>query len=70
MHSFIGSSMAFLISFILPCGSFIVIESELPTVKDGGDRQETWLKVAWIILVFASIGAVVCTLNSVFWTNL
>jgi hypothetical protein len=32
--SFIGSSMAFIIAFILPCGSFIVIENEVPPIKE------------------------------------
>jgi len=62
--SFIGSSMAFLIAFILPCGCFIVMESAVPTVAEGGDRKEKWIGVAWMILVFSMIGTVVCTINN------
>ena len=62
--SFIGSSMAFLIAFILPCGCFIVIEREVPTIADGGDRNIGWIRMAWAILVFSVAGAVICTLNS------
>ncbi|KAL3803397.1 hypothetical protein HJC23_009361 [Cyclotella cryptica] len=62
--SFIGSSMAFFIAFILPCWSFIIIENEVPTIKDKGDRHEAWIKVAWVILVFSIVGAATCTVNS------
>eukprot|EP00970_Alexandrium_tamarense_P009567 scaffold1924_cov197-Alexandrium_tamarense.AAC.3 len=62
--SFIGSSMAFFIAFIVPCGCFIVIESEVPSVDNGGDRHVSWICVAWAILVFSVVGAVVCTCNS------
>jgi len=62
--SFIGSSMAFLIAFILPCGCFIVMESAVPRVADGGDRKERWIGVAWMILVFSMVGMVVCTINN------
>eukprot|EP01083_Nonionella_stella_P043269 116747_1 len=34
--SFVGSSMAVCIGFILPCGCFVVIESVVPTVGEGG----------------------------------
>ncbi len=64
VRSFIGSSMAFLIAFILPCWSFIIIEDDVPTIKDEGDRNEVWIKVARIILVFSTVGALTCTLNS------
>lgn len=62
--SFIGSSMAFFIAFIVPCGCFIVIESEVPSEDNGGDRHVSWICVAWAILVFSVVGAVVCTCNS------
>lgn len=63
--SFIGSSMAFCIGFILPCGCFVVIESVVPTVAEGGDRQCKWVRIAWAILVFSIVGAAVCTINSI-----
>ena len=62
--SFIGSSMAFFIAFILPCGCFLVIESAVPTIAEGGDRHEKWIKVAWAILVFSVLGAIICTVNN------
>eukprot|EP00571_Detonula_confervacea_P014531 CAMPEP_0172308436 /NCGR_PEP_ID=MMETSP1058-20130122/9027_1 /TAXON_ID=83371 /ORGANISM="Detonula confervacea, Strain CCMP 353" /LENGTH=530 /DNA_ID=CAMNT_0013020851 /DNA_START=138 /DNA_END=1726 /DNA_ORIENTATION=+ len=63
--SFIGSSMGICIGFILPCGCFVVIESVVPTVARGGDRQCKWLRIAWAILVFSIVGATVCTINSI-----
>ena len=60
--SFIGSSMAFFIAFVLPCGCFIVLESAV----SAGDRHDTWIKFAWVILVFSIIGAFVCTTNTMF----
>lgn len=60
--SFIGSSMAFFIAFILPCGCFIVIENAVPV--EGGDCKVGWVKVAWVILVFSVVGAVVCTVHN------
>ena len=62
--SFIGSSMAFFIAFILPCGCFIVIESAVPTMVEGGDRHEKWIKLAWAILAFSVLGAIICTVNN------
>jgi len=62
--SFIGSSMAFFIAFILPCGCFIVIENAVPSVAEGGDRNDGWIRVAWAILLFSCVGAVVCTVNN------
>ena len=58
--SFIGSSMAFFIAFILPCSSFIIIERSVPNE----DRKLLWLRLAWVILVFSILGALICTSNS------
>lgn len=63
--SFIGSSMAFVIAFVLPCGCFVVIEGAVPRAAEGGDRQSAWLWMAWAILPLSVVGAVVCTVNSV-----
>jgi hypothetical protein len=57
--SFIGSSMAFYIAFILPCGCFVAIKGAVPTRAMGGDRKE-----AWAILLFSVVGTVVCTVNN------
>ncbi|KAL7541158.1 hypothetical protein ACHAXR_010834, partial [Thalassiosira sp. AJA248-18] len=62
--SFIGSSMAFFIAFILPCGCFIVLETAVPAAADGGDRNDNWIRVAWAILLFSVVGTVVCTVNN------
>eukprot|EP00578_Thalassiosira_sp_NH16_P013394 CAMPEP_0181107494 /NCGR_PEP_ID=MMETSP1071-20121207/17117_1 /TAXON_ID=35127 /ORGANISM="Thalassiosira sp., Strain NH16" /LENGTH=425 /DNA_ID=CAMNT_0023191015 /DNA_START=449 /DNA_END=1723 /DNA_ORIENTATION=+ len=40
--SFIGSSLAFFIAFILPCACFIVMENAVPTIAEGGDRNNKW----------------------------
>ena len=62
--SFIGSSMAFVIAFILPFGCFVVLESVVPPVAEGGDRRERWVSLAWAMLLLSIIGAVVCTVNN------
>ncbi len=68
--SFIGSSMAFVIAFILPCGSFIAIENSFQTVGiTGGECQSKSNKVAWLILIFSIIGAFICTMNSMFGSS-
>jgi len=56
--------MAFVIAFILPSGSFIVIENEVTSSKECGDRKEILIILAWVILIFSVIGAIICTLNS------
>jgi hypothetical protein len=66
--SFIGSSMAFFIAFVLPCGSFIVIENAAPTTADavgGSGRRRGWVRLAWAMLLLSICGAVVCTVNSI-----
>ena len=66
--SFIGSSMAFFISFVLPCGSFIVIENAVPTTAGTagvGDRRCGWVRLAWVMLLLSIVGAAVCTINSI-----
>jgi hypothetical protein len=60
--SFIGSSMAFVIAFILPCGSFIVIEDQVPAA----DRKNEFIIIARIITIFSVVGAITCTANSLF----
>jgi len=65
LWSFIGSSMAFLIGFVLPCGCFIVIETDAMPVEEGGDRKDSWIRVAWGLLAFSILSAVVCTLNKI-----
>lgn len=57
--SLIGSSLAFLIAFILPFGCFIVIENSV----EGSDRHDRWIKASVAMLVLSIVGAVVCTWN-------
>ena len=57
--SLIGSSLAFLIAFILPFGCFIVIENGV----EGRDRHVGWMRAAAVMLVLSIVGAVVCTWN-------
>eukprot|EP00986_Skeletonema_menzelii_P019549 scaffold28406_cov143-Skeletonema_menzelii.AAC.1 len=57
--SLIGSSLAFLIAFILPFGCFIVIENGV----EGSDRHDGWIRAAVVMLVLSVVGAVVCTWN-------
>jgi hypothetical protein len=59
--SFIWSSMAFFISFMLPCGSYIIIENAVPSF----DRQCASVRFAWTMLLLSIIGAAVCTINSI-----
>jgi len=59
--SLIGSSLAFLIAFILPFGCFIVIENGV----EGKDRHDGWIKAATVMLVLSIVGAVVCTWNKI-----
>ena len=66
--SFIGSSVAFFISFVLPCGSFLVIENAVPTTADTagvGDRPCGRVRLAWTMLLLSIVGAAVCTINSI-----
>mmetsp|Transcript_16254 Transcript_16254/g.29356 ORF Transcript_16254/g.29356 Transcript_16254/m.29356 type:complete len:541 (+) Transcript_16254:338-1960(+) len=62
--SFAGSSMAFFIAFILPCGCFVVIESAVPTAEEGGDRKGGWIWLARGMFCLSAVGAVVCTVNN------
>jgi len=62
--SFIGSSMAFFIAFVVPCGCFIRIESNVPSVTEGGDRKDGWISIARCIMWFSIVGAVICTVNN------
>ena len=57
--SLIGSSLAFLIAFILPFGCFIVIENGV----EGSDRHDGWIQVSVAMLVLSIVGAIVCTWN-------
>jgi len=59
--SLIGSSLAFLIAFILPFGCFIVIENGV----EGSDRHDGWIKASAAMLVLSIVGAVVCTWNRI-----
>ena len=53
IRSLIGSSLAFLIAFILPFGCFIVIENGV----EGSDRHDGWIRAAEAMLVLSIVGA-------------
>lgn len=57
--SLVGSSLAFLIAFIIPFGCFVVIEKSV----EGNDRHDRWITLAKAMLILSVIGAVVCTWN-------
>ena len=57
--SLVGSSLAFLIAFIIPFGCFMVIEKSV----EGNDRHDRWITLATAMLFVSVIGAVVCTGN-------
>jgi len=57
--SLVGSSLAFLIAFIIPFGCFMVIEKSV----EGNDRHDRWITLAKTMLFVSVIGAVVCTWN-------
>jgi hypothetical protein len=56
--------MAFFVSFMLPCGSFIIIKNAVPTTMaaaGGGDRRFGWVRLVWqTMLLLSVVGAVVC----------
>lgn len=56
--------MAFVIAFILKCGCFRVIETAVPTVAKGCDREDKWIRVASAIFLFSVVSAVVCMVNN------
>jgi amino acid permease len=57
--SLCGSSMAFLIAFILPAACYLEIQQIHPT--DG----KVWVRFAWGLLIFSSISALACSIQSV-----
>ena len=61
--SLCGSSMAFLIAFILPAAYYLQIQrrEHIP------DRQG-WVSFCWTLLVFSTVGAVACTIQTVVQT--
>lgn len=69
--SLCGSSMAFLIAFIIPAACFLRIEhaTSQSVVLDGLlpmlPLPAGWIPFAWALLVFATAGAIVCTYNTV-----
>lgn len=67
--SFIGSTMAFMIAFVLPCGSFIAIENSFRSVADGGEPRSISKQIAWAILISSVLGSFVCTMNSFLGTS-
>jgi len=64
--SLCGSSMAFLIAFILPTACFLKIEKELPQRQQRNGDLSHLRRFARVLLWAAAVGAVVCTYNTVY----
>lgn len=62
--SYVGSSMVFLIAFVLPFGCFVEIEGIVTTKRERGDREEEWIGLSRVILAFPVVGTVVCVANN------
>eukprot|EP00980_Cylindrotheca_fusiformis_P016126 scaffold4790_cov98-Cylindrotheca_fusiformis.AAC.10 len=60
--SLVGSSMAFLIAFILPCLCYLRIQQSNRYVND---ESRFWLWFAWILLIVAVLAVIVCTTQSI-----
>lgn len=60
----LGSSLSMLMSYLIPCGSYIYLAKHDPT------RTTSWLSlaVAWLLLIVASPLMVVSSANAVYNT--
>jgi amino acid permease len=56
--SLCGSSMAFVISFLLPAASYLKIH-------DHGDDCIIWRYFAWFLVLFSIVGSIACTVQTV-----
>jgi len=59
--SICGSSMAFLIAFIIPCACYI----EIRQFKAGVSWYNSKILGSWFLLIFSTIGAIACTVQTV-----
>ena len=55
-----GSTMAFLIAFILPALYYIRIQK-----KEHTEKSIAWVIFAWALLIFSVLGAIACTVQTV-----
>lgn len=60
--SLVGSSMAFLIAFILPSLCYLKIHQNSRFVND---ESHHWLSFSWILLVVATLAVAACTTQSI-----
>lgn len=61
--SLCGSSMAFVISFLLPAACYLQLERQIPDSADDGRRTKQLF--SWFLGVFSVVGAVLCTRQTV-----
>lgn len=61
--SLCGSSMAFVISFLLPAACYLQLERQIPDSADDGRRTKRLF--SWFLGVFSVVGAVLCTRQTV-----
>jgi amino acid permease len=60
--SLVGSSMAFMIAFILPSACYLKIQQSNRFVND---ESRSWLWFSWILLVMAILAVIACTSQSI-----
>jgi amino acid permease len=59
--SICGSSMAFVISFLLPAACYLELDSKIPTTQ-----PTLWKRMfSWFLIVFSFVGAILCTSQTV-----
>ena len=65
--SLCGSSMAFIISFLLPAACYLQLEHRLPDLSIGhaGQRITSRVLFSWFLVVFSVLGAILCTRQTV-----
>ena len=61
--SLCGSSMAFVISFLLPAACYLQLEQQIPDSSDDGRRSKRLF--SWFLGVFSVLGAILCTRQTV-----
>jgi hypothetical protein len=74
--SLCGSSMAYIIAFILPAACYIRVmhirrvqletESETTTTTPPGSAAAAWTVWSWILLLFSVVCAMACTTQTIY----
>ena len=61
--SLCGSSMAFVISFLLPAACYLKLEHHIPDSASEGRRAKRFF--SWFLVVFSVLGSILCTRQTV-----